>query len=69
MKLILSNVLKRREPINARVVDENIEPAECFVCFCKQMLDVFYFRYVPVNCDRLSTVCGNLTHHLIRAFI
>src|SRR5260370_31096963 len=69
MKLILSNFFERREPQNARIVDENIEPAEYFVCFGKQVLDVFCFRHVALNCDRLSTARGNLIDHLIRAFL
>ena len=67
--LILSNFFERREPINARIVDENIEPAECFACFGKQMLDVSRFRHITLNRDRLPSARGNLIHHLIRAFL
>jgi len=44
----------------------NAEPAECFVCFREQVLEVFRFRHIALNRDRFSTTRRDLINHIIR---
>ncbi len=69
MKLIFSRVFERRELIDARVVNQNVETAEGFFRFCKKVFDVVLLRDVRLDGDRLSAFFCYFVDHLVRRFL
>lgn len=53
--------------VGAGVVNQNVEPAKCFLCLGKEALDVFPLRNVGMDGDRLAAALANFVDHLVRA--
>src|SRR5262245_13187416 len=53
-------VFQRREIVNARVVDENIELVECLFRFDKETIDLGRLGEIGLNSDSLAAFAFNL---------
>ena len=69
VKEVLGHLLERRELVDAGVVDQDVEPAECLLAFGKQALDVRLLRYVTLHGDGLAPAAHDLRHHTLGALL
>jgi len=69
LKLVFCRLFERTKLVNACVVYENIEPAECFLSLSEKMFDIFRFRNISLDRDRLSAFVGNFTYDLFGTFL
>lgn len=60
VEFILRHFLKRREPIDAGIVDEHVERAEGFFCLVEQPPHLGGLRYVGLNRDGLAALAGDV---------
>ena len=69
MKLALRRLFERCELVDAGVVYQNIEPAECFPGLREKAFDVFLLRNISLDGDRFSAALGNFVNDLVRALL
>ena len=56
MKMLRGDRLQRRELVDARVVDEDVELAESFFCVGHQTVNIFGLGNIGLDGDRLASV-------------
>src|SRR5439155_15826947 len=67
VELLLGDAFERREFIDARVVDENVEPAKGFLRLGEQPFDVGFPGNISLHRDGLPSGVGDFGHDFIRA--
>ena len=63
------HLLERGELVDARVVDQDVEPAERLLRLGEQAEDVGGIGHVRLHGDRLAPLGGDLGHDAVRAFL
>ena len=64
MKLVLRHRFERFELVDAGVVNQNVELAECFLRLDKQALDVLLLRNIGLDGDCLAAALCNFNSRL-----
>ncbi len=65
--MFLGDFFERRKFVNARVVHENIKPAERVLRFGEQAFNVRLLSHVPLHRDSFAAGLGDFTDNFIRA--
>jgi len=69
LKLIFCRFFEWSELVNTRVVNENVESTECFLCFGEEAFDVCGSSNVALDRDCFSAFFCNFVDDLLGAFL